>query len=73
MTATAVIEEIEQMPPEDQSRVIQFAMELARRRQLTGKELGELARRMVETKDPVEADRLQEEIVRGFYGTEPHA
>ncbi|MGO8765868.1 MAG: hypothetical protein ACLQSR_12145 [Limisphaerales bacterium] len=73
MTATAVIEEIEQMPPEDQSRVIQFAIELARRRQLTGNELGELAKRMVETKDPAEADRLQEEIVRGFYGSEPHA
>ena len=73
MTATAVIEEIQQMPPEDQSRVIQFAMELARKRQLTGKELGELAKRMVETKDPAEADRLQEEIVRGFYGNEPHA
>ena len=73
MTATAVIEEIEQMPPEDQSRVIQFAMELARKRQLTGTELGELAKRMVETKDPAEADRLEEEIVRGFYGNEPHA
>jgi len=73
MTATAVIEEIEQLPPEEQSRVIQFAIELARKRQLTGKELGELARRMVETKDPAEADRLQEEIVRGFYGGEPHA
>jgi hypothetical protein len=68
MTATTVIEEIEQLPPEEQSRVIQYAMELARRRQLTGKELGDLARRMVETKDPAEADRLQEEIVRGFYG-----
>ena len=73
MTATAVIEEIEQLPPEEQSRVIQFAIELARKRQLTGKELGELARRMVEAKDPAEADRLQEEIVRGFYGDEPHA
>jgi hypothetical protein len=73
MTATAVIEEIEQLPPEDQSRVIQFVNELARKRQLTGKELGELAKRMVETKDPTEADRLQEEIVRGFYGGEPHA
>ena len=73
MTATAVIEEIEQLPPEEQSRVIQFAIELARKRQLTGKELGELARRMVETKDPAEADRLQEEIVRGFYGGKPHA
>ena len=73
MTATAVIEEIKHLPPEDQSRVIQFAMELARKRQLTGKELGELTKRMVETKDPAEADRLQEEIVRGFYGNEPHA
>ena len=73
MTATAVIEEIEQLPPEEQSRVIQFSIELARKRQLTGKELGELARRMVETKDPAEADRLQEEIVRGFYGGKPHA
>jgi hypothetical protein len=73
MTATAVIEEIEQLPPEEQSRVIQFAIELARKRQLTGIELGELARRMVETKDLAEADRLQEEIVRGFYGGKPHA
>ena len=73
MTATAVIEDIEQLPPEEQSRVIQFAIELARKRQLTGKELGELARRMVEAKDPAEADRLQEEIVRGFYGGKPHA
>jgi hypothetical protein len=73
MTARAVIEEIEQLPPEEQSRVIQFVNELARKRQLTGKELGELATRMVEEKDPVEADRLQEEIVRGFYGGGPHA
>jgi hypothetical protein len=73
MTARAVIEEIEQLPPEEQSRVIQFVNELARKRQLTGKELGELATRMVEEKDPVEADRLQEEIVRGFYGGGPNA
>ncbi len=73
MTAAAVIEEINNLPPEEQSRVIQYAIELARRRQLTGKELGDLARRMVETKDPAEADRLQEDIVRGFYGNEPHA
>jgi len=73
MTATAVIEEIERLPPEEQSRVIQFVNELARKRQLTGKELGKLTKRMVETKDPAEADRLKEEIVRGFYGGEPHA
>ena len=73
MTATAVIEEIKHLPPDEQSHVIQFAIELARKRQLTGRELGKLARQMVETKDPAEADRLKEEIVRGFYGGEPHA
>jgi hypothetical protein len=35
---------------------------------LTPEELGELAKEMVEAEDPVEADRLQDEIVRGFYG-----
>ncbi len=73
MTAAAVIEEIEQLPPEEQSRVIQFVNELARKRQLTGEELGTLAKQMVEANDPAEADRLKEQIVRGFYGGEPHA
>ena len=39
MTATAVIEEIKHLSPADQSRVIQFAFELARARQLPGNEL----------------------------------
>lgn len=71
MTASAVIEEIKQMPREEQSRVIRFVHELARKRQLTGEELGDLAKQMVEAKDPAEADRLKEEIVRGFYGEAP--
>ena len=80
MSAAAVIEEIKLLPPDEQSRVIQFALELARghgpsgnRRELTPEELGALAQQMVDTKDPAEADRLQAEIVRGFYGDEPHA
>jgi hypothetical protein len=68
MTATAVIEEIEQMPPEDQSRVIQYTIELARRRQLTGEELTALAQRMVESDDPAEVERLKSALTRGFYG-----
>ena len=68
MTATAVIEEIEQMPPEDQSRVIQFAIELARKRQLSGKELTALAQRMVESDDPAEVEKLKSALTRGFYG-----
>jgi isocitrate/isopropylmalate dehydrogenase len=68
MTATAVIEEIEQLSPEEQSRVIQFAIELARKRQLTGEELGLLVQRMVDSKDPAEIKKLRREIHRGFYG-----
>ena len=68
MTATAIIEEIEQMPPEDQSRVIQFAIELARKRQLSGKELTALAQRMVESDDPAEVEKLKSALTRGFYG-----
>jgi hypothetical protein len=73
MTARAVIDEIKHLPREEQSRVIRFVNELARQRQLSGEELGALAKQMVEAKDPVEAERLKEEIVRGFYGYEPHA
>ena len=73
MTATAVIEEIKHLPREEQSRVIQFVAELARKRQLTGEELGKLAKQMTETTNPAEAGRLQEEIVHGFYGDEPQA
>jgi hypothetical protein len=42
-------------------------------RQLSPDELVKLAKRMVEAKDPAEADRLQAEIVRGFYGGQSHA
>ncbi|HXS67239.1 MAG TPA: hypothetical protein VN761_00250 [Candidatus Polarisedimenticolia bacterium] len=80
MTAAAVIEEIKHLPPGEQTRVIQFALELARQRQSSGgdsllspEELGDLARRMADAKDPAEANRLQEEIVRGFYGGQSHA
>jgi len=68
MTASSVIEEIEQMPPEEQSRVIQFAIEFARRRQLSGKELAALAQRMVDSDDPAEITRLKSALTRGFYG-----
>jgi hypothetical protein len=68
MTATSVIEEIKQLPPDEQSDVIRFAIELARKRQLTGKELGVLAQRMVESDDPAEVERLKSALTRGFYG-----
>lgn len=73
MTAVEIIEEIKRLPRDEQSRVIEFARLVGEKRQLSPEELGRLAKQMVEAKDPAEADRLQEEIVRGFYGGEPHA
>lgn len=73
MTAVEIIEEIKRLPKEEQSRVIEFARPAGEARQLSPEELGQLAKRMVEAKDPSEADRLQEEIVRGFYGSQSRA
>ena len=68
MTAAKVIEEIKHLPREEQSRVLEFAFELARTRQLSGKDLSVLAQRMVDSDDPAEVERLKSEITRGFYG-----
>ena len=68
MTAAKVIEEIMALPREEQSRVVEFAFELARKRQLPGKELSALAQRMVDADDPAEVERLKAEITRGFCG-----
>ena len=68
MTASKVIEEIMHLPREEQSRVLEFALELKRQRQLSGKELSALAQRMVDSDDPAEVERLKSEITRGFYG-----
>lgn len=44
-----MVEEIKHLPREEKTRVIQFAYELARERQLSGKELAALAKRMVDS------------------------
>lgn len=68
MTAAEVIEEIMHLPRDEQSRVLEFALDLQRKRQLSGKELSALAQRMVDSDDPAEVERLKSEITRGFYG-----
>ncbi len=68
MTAASVIEEIKHLPPGEQSRVIQFAIELARTRRLAGNELSALAQRMVESDDPAEVEKLKSVLTQGFYG-----
>jgi len=73
MTGIEVIEEIKRLPRNERTKVLEFARQLAENQPLTPEELGELAKRMVETQDSEEADRLQEKIVRGFYGGDSHA
>jgi isocitrate/isopropylmalate dehydrogenase len=68
MSATQVIEEIKHLSPAEQSRVLRFAFELARERQLSGEALSELAQQMADSNDSAEKLRLREEIHRGFYG-----
>lgn len=68
MTATKVIEEILHLPREEQSRVLEFALEMTRKRQLSGKELSALAQRLVDSDGAAEVERLKSEITRGFYG-----
>lgn len=68
VSAAEVIEEIKQLPPGDQAQVIQFAVELARTRQLSPEELGELADQLANATDPAEITRLRSAMTRGFYG-----
>jgi hypothetical protein len=68
MTAVEIIEEIKRLPRTEQDQVIDFVRQAGASRPLTPDEIGGLAKQMAETKDPSEADRLQTEIVRGFYG-----
>jgi hypothetical protein len=68
MTAAQIIHEIDRLPPREQSKVVRFAKELDTKRQLSGDELTELSQRMVDATDPLEADRLKEQIIKGFYG-----
>ncbi len=70
MSAAKIIEQIKNLPPEEQAEVIRFTYRLDAERQLTGKELSALAKRMTQAADPAEAALVREAIVRGFYGGE---
>lgn len=68
MTAAKLIEEMDSLPAEEQAKVIQHAFELARHRQLSADELGDLAERLAASNDPAEIIRLKSAMTRGFYG-----
>jgi hypothetical protein len=68
MTAAEVIAEIKHLPPTEQAEVIQFKLHLAQTRQLSAIELGDLASRLSQSRDPAEILRLKSALSRGFYG-----
>ncbi|MCB1126491.1 MAG: hypothetical protein KDM81_08355 [Verrucomicrobiae bacterium] len=73
MTAAVIINEIKHLPPAEQEQVVAFLQTLERRRPWAGEKLTEYEQRMVDAKDPAEAQRLKEQIVAGFFGDEPNA
>lgn len=68
MTAAIVIEQIMRLPRDEQALVLKFAFELARRRQLSGKDLAALAQDVIDSNDPAKVERLNSQITQGFYG-----
>jgi hypothetical protein len=68
MTAAQIIDEIKRLSPEEQAAAVRMVYQLDAERKLSGPELSALAERLVNSQDPVEASRVRETIVRGFYG-----
>jgi hypothetical protein len=72
MTAPEIIQEIKRLPRDEREKVMNFARSLEPG-QISAEEIGDLVQKMVDAGDPAEAKKLEEEIVRGFYGSLPHA
>ena len=69
MTASQIVEEIERLPSREKAEVLSALLRSqARKRKLSPEELVALADQMVGTNDPEEANRLEKEILAGFYG-----
>lgn len=69
MTAIQIIEEIERLPSKEKLEILTALLRSqTSKRQLSPDELVALADQMVATKNPEEADRLEKEILAGFYG-----
>lgn len=73
MNADAIIDEIKNLSPGEQKRVVEFVHHLKKPHPWSGEKLSEYEKRMVETSDPAEAQRLKEQIVAGFFGDKPNA
>ena len=69
MTASQIIEEIKRLPSKQKAEVLSALLRTQTEKgMLTPEQLVALADEMVAAKDPDEADRLQKQILAGFYG-----
>ena len=69
MTASQIIEEIKRLPSREKAEVLSALLRSqTRKRKLSPEELVALADQMVGTNDPEQANRLEKEILAGFYG-----
>ena len=69
MTASQIIEEIERLPSKQRAEVLSALLRSQTSNgMLSPDELVALADKMVAAKDPEEADRLEKQIIAGFYG-----
>ncbi|MDQ3624318.1 MAG: hypothetical protein M3463_17810 [Verrucomicrobiota bacterium] len=73
MTARQIIREIESLHPDEQAKVIRFALRFEATRKLTGAELTGLAQRLAESTDAAETAALRAELERGFHGGRTNA
>ena len=69
MTAGEIIRQIDRLPASEKAEVLRVLLRSpGANRKLSPDELVALADQMVAAKDPAEADRLEAQIVAGFYG-----
>ena len=68
MNAVQIIEEIQQLPPEEKERVVGFVRSLDRPSKLSSEDLNKLAEKLVAAHTEEEAAMLKEQISAGFYG-----
>ena len=69
MTTSEIIEEIARLPSNEKAQVLNALLRSQTEKgMLSPEELVALADQMVAAKDPEEADRLQKQILAGFYG-----
>ena len=72
MSAADIIREIRALPAEEQAKVIAFGKELEASRDLTSAEFLGLVRRYQVAANRTEAGRIEDEVVRAFYGPGNH-